>query len=171
MSKKSKLIIITGTPATGKSTLAKILVKQLNYEHLDLHQYYKQLATQYNKKKQCYDLNQKKVLKLVREKLTSTKKEGIIIDSHISHHLPKSLVNLCIVLTCSNLKELEKRLKNRKYSKQKIRENLDAEIFQICLTQAQENGHNLIVIDTSTKIDLSNRLKTIKNKLKFPKSL
>jgi adenylate kinase len=150
-----KLLIITGTPGTGKSTLAKILAQKLNYERLDLHKHYKELATTYNKQKQCYDLNFKKVLKLVKEKLKTTKKNGIILDSHIAHHLPKSVADLCIVLTCSNLKELQKRLKKRKYSKEKIRENLDAEIFQICLTQAQEKKHKIITFDTSKSLDIN----------------
>lgn len=165
MPSKPKLIIITGTPGTGKSTLAKFLVKKLSYERLNLHQYYKQLSTTYNKKKQCYDLDEKKVLTLVKKQLKTTKKEGIIIDSHIAHHLPKSLVTMCIVLTCSNLKELEKRLKKRKYSTEKIRENLDAEIFQVCLTESQEKKHNIIMIDTSKKMNLNNLLLKIKKLL------
>jgi len=79
-------------------------------------------------------------------------KKDTIIDSHITHLLPKKRVDLCIILTCSNLKKLEGRLKERMYSKKKIRENLDAEIFQICLMEAQENGHKVITFDTSKKI-------------------
>lgn len=165
MLKKPKLIIITGTPGTGKSTLAKLLVKQLDYERLDLHQYYKQLSTIYNRKKQCYDLDEEKVLTLVKKQLKTTQREGIIIDSHIAHHLPKSLVTLCIVLTCSNLKELEKRLKKRKYSKQKIRENLDAEIFQICLTESQEKKHKIVAVDTSKKMNIPAIIKIIRKLL------
>lgn len=151
MPSKPKVVIITGTPGTGKSTLAKILQNELHYDRLDLHQYYKQLSITYNKKKQCYDLDYNKVLPLVKEKIKTTKKAGMIIASHIAHHLPKSLVTLCIVLTCSNLKELEKRLKKRKYNKLKIRENLDAEIFQVCLTEAQERGHEIKMFDTSER--------------------
>ena len=75
------------------------------------------------------------------------------------------MVDLCIVLTCSNLKELEKRLKKRKYSKAKIRENLDAEIFQTCLMGAKEGGHKVVVVDTSKKIDVERFLERIKSLL------
>ncbi len=145
-----KVIAISGSPGTGKSTLAKLLVKKLNAERLDLCNYYKDISTTYNKKKKCYDLDIKKVEKLVRAK--KKEHELVVIDSHVAHLLPKSLINLCVVLTCSNLKTLEKRLKERKYSKAKIRENVDAEIFQVCLMEAQENKHNVITFDTSKKM-------------------
>lgn len=146
----NKLIVITGTPGTGKSTLAKLLAKKLKLPRLNLHQFYKQISLRYNAKKQCYDLDNKKVLALVQKELKHNKTD-IIIDSHISHLLPKKLVRLCIVLQCSNLKQLQRRLKKRKYSKKKIRENLDAEIFQVCLLEAQERKQKLLVFDTSAK--------------------
>lgn len=146
----SKVIVITGTPGVGKSTLARKLASQLGYARLDLHKYYSLLSVGYNKKKQCYDIDIKKFQKLVEAKLKEpAAKKGLIIDSHIAHLLPKQLVDLCIVLTCSNLKELERRLKKRKYSARKIRENLDAEIFQVCLMEAKEKGHKIKVIDNS----------------------
>ena len=73
-----------------------------------------------------------------------------MIDSHLSHFLPSKYVDKCYVTKC-NLKELEKRLKKRKYSKKKIRENLDAEIFDVCFEEAKENKHDIEIIDT-TKI-------------------
>ena len=145
---KPTLIIITGTPCTGKSTLAKALARKLGYKRVDLHHYYKTISSGYNKKKQAYDIDKKKFIAFVKKKLSPTK-TGLIIDSHISHLLPSKIVDLCIVLTCSNLKLLQKRLKKRKYSKEKIRENLDAEIFQVCLLEAREQKHKIIVFDTS----------------------
>ncbi len=143
-------IIITGTPGTGKTTLAKLIEKKLQSFHLDLHPHYKQLSTHYNRKKQCYDLDMKKVEALLKK--TQKRHKHIVLDSHISHLLPKKLVNLCVILTCSNLKKLEKRLKERKYSKKKIRENLDAEIFQVCLLEAQQKHKNTITFDTAKRI-------------------
>ena len=42
-----------------------------------------------------------------------------------------------------------KRLKKKKYSKSKVRENLDVEIFDVCLNEAKENKHKIIVIDAT----------------------
>lgn len=140
---KFKLIVITGTPCVGKSTLAKKLSKKLGWKRLNLHYYYKRISKSYGKKNKCYNIDLKKFEKLIKEKI----KEGgksLIIDSHIAHLLPKKMVDLCLVLTCP-LKTLEKRLKKRRYNKKKIRENLDAEIFQVCLNEAKEKGHKVKV--------------------------
>lgn len=147
-----KVIVISGTPGTGKSTLAKLLAKNLDYQRLDLHHYYKNIASRYNRSKQCYDIDIKKLGKLVSDLKKKGEKKGIkglVIDSHISHLLPKKLVDLCVVLTCSNLKILQRRLKKRKYSKKKVEENLQAEIFQICLTEAKERKQKAITFDST----------------------
>ncbi len=154
-----KVIVISGSVGVGKERLAKFLAKKLSYVRLDLHSHYKQISKGYDQQKKCYvvNLNRFKALvtKTIKElKSKKDKKEtGLIIDSHISHLLPKKLVNLCIILTCSNLKKLQKNLEKRKYSKQKIRENLDVEIFQTCLVEAQEHGHKILVFDTGKKVN------------------
>ncbi len=141
-------IIITGTPGVGKTTLAKKFVKK-GYFRLNLHDHYKEISTDYNRSKQCYDIDLRKFKALVKK--VQKEHDKIVIDSHIAHLLPPSMVDLCIVLTCSNLKKLEKRLVKRKYSKKKIRENLDAEIFQVCLVETKEKGHKIKVFDVCEK--------------------
>ena len=150
----SKIVIaISGSPGTGKSTLATFLAKKLGLDRLDLHKYYHKISTKYDKKKQSYVIDPKKFEKLACEKKKESKK-GLIVDSHISHLLPRRLVDICIILTCSDLKKLEKRLKARKYSKKKIRENLDVEIFQVCFMEAKEKGHKVLVFDTAKGINI-----------------
>lgn len=149
----SKIVIaISGSPGTGKSTLAAFLAEKLGFDRLDLHKHYQKISTKYDPKKQSYVVDYKKFEKLVTEKIKKSKK-GLIIDSHISHLLPRRLVDLCIVLACSDLKKLQRRLQQRRYSKRKIRENLDAEIFQVCLMEAKEKGHKVLVFDTAKGID------------------
>ncbi|MBU0470644.1 MAG: AAA family ATPase [Nanoarchaeota archaeon] len=159
------IIAISGTPGVGKSTLAKSLSQKLGLERLDLHEHYKEISGGYDRSKQCYNINLKKFTSFVKKKIKKSEK-GFIIDTHISHLLSKKIVDLCIVLTCSDLKELEKRLKKRKYSSKKIRENLDAEIFQICLIEAKEKKHNLLSIDTAKKITFEKIFNQVKKRLK-----
>jgi len=147
-----KVLIISGTPGTGKTTLAKLLARKLNFKHLTLKLLLKKLSEGYDRKKQCYVINTKKLNQEVT-KIIKQSKKPIIISSHLIHHLPKKLVNLCIITKCSNLKTLKQRLKARKYSKKKIEENLQCEIFDICLQEAKKKKHKILIIDTSKRID------------------
>jgi len=164
MSPHRAVIAISGTPGTGKTTLATFLSKALGFSRIDLHEHYKRLATSYDRKKQCYVLDIERVAALVREEKREASR-GIIIDSHISHLLPRRLVNLCIILTCSDLKTLEKRLKKKKYSRKKIRENLEAEIFQVCWLEAQERGHKILSFDTAQGMKKKEILQRVEKEL------
>ena len=105
------------------------------------------IYSKYNKKFDTYEVDVNKsnkfLLKIIKES-----KKSIVIDSHLSHYLPSSKVDYCFVTKC-NLKTLKKRLEKRHYNKLKIRENMDAEIFDVCLFEAAKNNHNIIVVDTS----------------------
>ncbi len=150
-----KLVAVTGTPGTGKSTIAKKLSLLLNYAYLNGSGLVKtaKLAEKYDKSRKTAivdaSLFTHAVLK-VRDFEARRGSKGLIVDSHLSHFLPPKAVSACVVLTCS-LPELERRLSKRGYSKAKIRENLDAEIFDTILVEASESGHNVIRID-ATKI-------------------
>src|SRR3989344_2311392 len=73
-----------------------------------------------------------------------------LIKKHkLYDYYDKKLKTYIVDITKCNIKELKKRLEKRKYSKQKIRENLDAEILDVCLIEALNNKHKVKVIDTT----------------------
>ena len=155
------IIIVSGTPGTGKTTLSKKLAKKIDYKYLDVAKLIKEKNLQefYDKKRKTYVIDVKKLnpilIKLIK------KSQNLIIDSHLSHYLPKKYIDLCIITKCS-LKTLEKRLKKKRYIKEKIRENLDCEIFDICLNEAKEKGHKILIIDTTKGININKIVKEIK---------
>lgn len=130
--------------ANYKKTIKKIINKQNSNISIKSNK----IKTNNNKTLNIKKINKNKII------------DGIIIDSHLSHYLPKRYVDLCIVAKCE-LKVLERRLKKRRYSKDKIRENLDAEIFDVCLNEAKENKHKILVINTTKPINIE----TITNKI------
>ncbi|MBW2994969.1 adenylate kinase family protein [Candidatus Woesearchaeota archaeon] len=150
-----RVILVTGTPCTGKTTYAKKFAEKQSYKYVDVNTIIQEhkLKEHYDRKRRCYvidtDRLNKALIKLIKD--TKGKEKGLVIDSHLSHHLPKQYVDLCIVTKCS-LKELKNRLQKRHYPKSKIEENLQAEIFEVCLTEAKEQGHKIKIVDTSSGI-------------------
>ena len=150
-----RVICITGTPGTGKTTLSKKLAKRLDYEYVDVSRLIEKnrLFSGYDRKRKCCIVDTKRLNEFLIQSIIKNSKKSLIIDSHLSHHLPKKYVDLCIVAKC-DLKELQRRLKKKGYNKEKIRENLDCEIFDICLNEAKENKHKIRVVYTDRKSDL-----------------
>ncbi|RLE44754.1 hypothetical protein DRJ16_01480 [Candidatus Woesearchaeota archaeon] len=151
------IITITGTPGTGKTTLAKQLAsflrkRKIKCKILDLNAFIKKrkIYDYYDQKRHCYVVDETKLRKAVLPILKEAKKKRqcLIIHSHLSHLLHKRYIDLCIVTKC-DLKTLLKRLRKRRYSAEKIRENLDAEIFDICRIEAQERGLPILTINTT----------------------
>lgn len=158
------IFIVSGTPGTGKSVFAKKLAKKNKLLYVDVTRIIKQdkIYEYYDRKQKAYVVDIKKLNKKLILLISSfenspgknfgqpdkkSKYNGLVIDSHLSHFLPQKYVDVCYITRCS-LKTLEKRLKKRNYSKKKIRDNLEAEIFESCLQEAIENKHDVKVINT-----------------------
>lgn len=146
-----KVIIISGTPGTGKTTLAKNIAKNTGSIYVDVNKVISEsnLEEEYDQKRKCKVIDTKKLNKILINLIKDSKKT-LIIDSHLSHYLPKKYVDLCVITKC-DLKILKKRLIKRKYSPKKIEENLECEIFDVCLNEAIENKHQVKIIDTTLK--------------------
>ena len=140
-----KTIIVTGTPATGKTMFSK----NLGHKYVDLTKVIKEneLYESFDKKRDCLVVNEKKLRKyLVR--MIKESKEKLVIDGHLSHYIPKSYVEKCYVMKC-DISILKKRLEKRKYFKEKVNENIESEIVDVCLNEALEKGHNVEIVNTT----------------------
>ncbi len=146
---KPKVIVVTGTPGTGKTIVSRWLASQFKFLYIDVKQIIKgeKLYESYDQKNKCYVVEEKKLVLHLKKVIKKTK-QNIIFDSHLAHDLPPSVVDLCIVATCP-LKALQRRLKARGYTKKKIKDNLDAEIFEVCKIEAEEQGHHVLQVDTA----------------------
>ncbi len=157
------IICISGTPGTGKTFIAKKLSKKLRCNVLEISKFVKSNKIgRYNKRLRTIDVDinklNKKIINIIK------KNKNLIVDGHLSHYLPKKYVDLCIIVKC-DLKILERRLEKRGYNKQKIKDNLEAEIFDISLDEAYKNKHNIIVIENSGKFDIKPVLRLIQKRL------
>jgi len=155
-----KTIIVTGSIGSGKTYVSKKLSKIKNYKYIDVNKLITEnkLSSSYDKKRKSKIVDVKKLNRFLIN-LIKNSKENLIIDSHLSHFLPSKYIDLCIITKC-DVRTLKKRLEKRKYGGEKIRENLDVEILDVCLNEARENKHKIKMIDTTK--GLNNFQKKIK---------
>ncbi len=154
-----KVIIVTGTPCTGKTTLAKKLAKRLRARYVDVNRLVAKhkLHEGYDRRRKTRIVDTKKLNRFLVRVIKGSRQD-LVIDSHLSQYLPRKYVDVCIVTRC-DIKTLEKRLKKRGYSKAKVQENIDAELFAVCYNDAISRGHKVKVVDTTKKYFVSDLLK------------
>ena len=150
--KKGSAIFVTGTPGTGKTTISSELARILHATHINPAE-----ALSRNGELHGWDKRRRTAIaapaRLCRHVLSIASQidTGLIIDSHIMFGLPESTcVKKVFVLRC-HPSSLEKRLKGKGWTRQKIRENLLAEILDICLWDAVETygERKILQIDTT----------------------
>jgi adenylate kinase len=150
------IVVVTGTPGTGKTTVAMRLANKLGCRYVDVNKVISEhkLAEKYDKKKQCNVVDEKKLARVLVEMIKKAQKDdaGLVIDSHLAHYVPAKHIDLCVVTKC-DLKRLRKRLKLRKYNEKKVEENMQCEIFDVCLNEAREAGHDVVIVETDGTVD------------------
>ncbi|HDJ89152.1 MAG TPA: AAA family ATPase, partial [Thermoprotei archaeon] len=145
----ANIIFITGTPGVGKTSVAMLLAKRLNLKIISMHN----VAINICKKKYIKDFQSYEVdpidLRNAIESLVKNIDNTVIVEGHIVEGVPSSLVFRVIVLR-THPKILEKRLRSKKYSEQKIRENILCEILDYVLIQCLKFFDRGIVCEVDT---------------------
>ncbi|MFX1393093.1 MAG: adenylate kinase family protein [Promethearchaeota archaeon] len=131
-----KIIIISGTPGCGKTSVSKKISERINAKIISLNELAvsKKLTLKYDKKRETYVIDNNKLIQYVENLIELYKKEYIeylLIEGHFSDIIPDKYIDYVIILRC-NPDELLKRLEKRGYKIEKIRENIQAEILGNC---------------------------------------
>ena len=130
-------LALTGTPGTGKTTLARLL----DHPRLELSDYYEASSDGRDDGGEwMVDLEQ-----MAAAVARDTSPEAVI-EGHLSHRL--GLCETVVVLRC-HPDELRERLAARGYSESKVRENLEAEALGIITTEALEAGAKVHELNTT----------------------
>ena len=130
-------ILITGTPGTGKSTLCKKLVTCAQVKWINVGEFAKEnnCLGVWDSRYECHELDEDKVV----DELEDVMAEGnIVIEHHVTDIFPERWFDAVFVLRTDNTK-LYDRLKKRDYNETKVEENVQCEIFQTILDEAQES--------------------------------
>jgi adenylate kinase len=148
---KKLRLVITGNPGVGKHTSAKIIAEKIDAKIIDIND----VAIDNNARGKNTDLGfDVDVKKLVRvlEKLLKTKRDLVLVGHLAPYVLRPAGISLAAVLRRSPY-ELEKTLKKRGYSVDKVRENVASEILGISLYDSLKTfGKSKVVeIDTTGK--------------------
>ncbi|CAH1765731.1 1739_t:CDS:2, partial [Entrophospora sp. SA101] len=155
------------TPGTGKSTLSELLAKSTNYKYINVGELAKEknLYDGYNETFDTNILDDDKVVDELEEIIEED--GGNIIDFHSCELFPERWFDLIIVLR-ADITILYDRLEKRKYTGQKITENVDCEIFQIVLEEAKESYSEEIVVElqSNNTDDIENNLSRIEEWIK-----
>lgn len=150
-----KRVIISGTPGTGKTSISKLLTQKINARMISLSKLAisNNLTIGYDLKRETSVIDAKKIILQVHkiiETCINQNIEVIIIESHFSDIIPNNLIDYAIVLRC-HPDELIRRLKDRNYKKEKILENVQAEILGTSMNYLIEKNleKDIIEIDTT----------------------
>ena len=149
---RRNMIVITGTPGTGKTTISKAIAKSFHADYLSL--------TRFVTAKGLYSgIDRERSSKIVdidrtRKSLRSLTSRGdmIVVDTHVTDCIPRERARRVIVLRCHPT-VLESRLRRKGWSANKVRENVLAEMLDACymIALSYYGGKKVFQLDTSSR--------------------
>ncbi len=133
-------IALTGTPGTGKTTVAGLLP----YQVIDINALVRGgMNLGRDPERGCLDAD----MDALEQRLKELDSDEIsILEGHFSHHFADWSVVLRLAPS-----DLRPRLEARGYSSEKIRENLEAEALDVILVESVEFCRRVDEIDTTGK--------------------
>jgi adenylate kinase len=135
------IIAITGTPGTGKTTVSELLAEEIKHRCLHLNDLVTEdLSLGYDEQRNCRVVD----LRRLREKLR--KARNSVLEGHYSHLL--GLADLIIVLR-TEPRVLKRRLREKGFDEDKIRENAECEALDSCLIESLERSPRVYEVDTT----------------------
>jgi adenylate kinase len=137
------IILITGTPGTGKTTLAKLLGERLESEVVHIAVFATGEVVE-SMEKGTKIVDERKLEEKIKKHITG----DAIIDGHLSSSF--GIGDLVIVLR-TNPQTLEGRLKKKGFGDEKIKENLEAEALDVCLVESLGKHKEVFEIDTTDR--------------------
>jgi adenylate kinase len=133
-----RIILVTGTPCVGKTSVARLLAEKLNALYVNL----TELALKNNfvlgrdKERDTMIVDEQRLREAVRKIIERCSEQTIIVDGHhVAGIIPKKLVTYVFVLRRDPI-ELRLFMEKAGLTGNKLWENLAAEILDVCLVDA-----------------------------------
>lgn len=149
-----KCIGISGTPGTGKSSIARELSLELQIPFIELNSYVMEnkLYLYYDEMRDSYVIDEDRIRNNIAR--LYEKSGTLIIVGHYIEVLPREIFELVIVLRRDPY-ELINVLKQRGWPDHKVAENIEAELLSICTINAiEELGEDIVVEVNATSREI-----------------
>jgi adenylate kinase len=133
-----RVILVTGTPCVGKTTTAIALTEKLDAQYINLTDYAKinGLILEEDIERNSLIIDEENMPRKLAETINASENDNIIIDGHYASAVtPTEQVTMVFVLR-RDPRELKQFMEKCGYTGSKMWENLQAEIIDVCLSEA-----------------------------------
>lgn len=139
MSAPRLVVVLTGVPGVGKTTVAEMLAERLGGTHIDLSNLAQTegLVTGWDEERGTAVADLRGVRGRLME-IHGSSEEPLIIEGHFAADIvPPEAASFIFVLRRAPWR-LREELEARGYTPEKVRENVEAELLDVCLVEALE---------------------------------
>ncbi|MDD1775751.1 MAG: adenylate kinase family protein [Candidatus Methanomethylicus sp.] len=156
-------IVITGTPGVGKTTASKLMADQYGFKLIELNRLAKEIGvSEKDEERDSWVINPRRIRAALRKILTDGA-TGFLIEGHFADLVPEMFVKKAIVLRTNPI-VLQERLRQRGYSEEKIKENVEAELVDSCLISAIEAfGEERVVEADTTELEANTLVNVLRD--------
>lgn len=129
------IIVVTGTPGVGKSTISRILATRLGAVHVDLSALALRegLILRWDEERETAVADLDRLKKRLEEMASSD--HPLVVEGHYAPDvIPPQEATFIFVLRKDPWK-LKGELESRGYNREKVMENVTAEVLDVCLTE------------------------------------
>jgi len=133
-----RVILITGTPCVGKTTVAKQLTAKLDALYINLTEFAERhsLTLGEDKERKTTIIDEERMRQKLAETINATDNANIIIDGHYASAVTPPNLTTHVFILRRNPKELKQLMQKCGFEGAKLWENLSAEILDTCLIEA-----------------------------------
>ena len=141
------IVAISGTPAVGKTSVARELGRMLGWRVVNLNKFAreKRLFCGHDEERECDIVDVDMVRKLLREEIRGN--ENVIVESHYAHSVDSDM----LFILRAEPGELRRRARAKGWPERKVEENVLAETMGVCVSEAMDEGREFYEIDTTGK--------------------
>ncbi len=163
MSNTRKVILLTGVPGVGKTTIAALLSERLKGVHVNLSELAlaEGLLTGYDSIRETSIVDLERTTTRLME-IIQEGRDPLVIEGHFSQDVvsPERVSNVFVLRRAPW--RLKDELESRGYNPEKVKENVEAELLDVCLVEAIEayGKEKVCELDT-TDVEANEIIETI----------